>query len=326
MATDREIHPRAEMRPGPPAASRLTGSGSSIPFVPALALRSDPGASAPTVARHGSWVPARGGLHAGAWAAELAGTAILVFGGLSAVVLDFGAGSPVATAIPSASARLLLTGALFAGTGALVTVSPIGRRSGAHLNPAVTLAFWLTGHVHPHDFAGYVGGQLAGALAGAAALVAVWGRAAASVHDGVTQPGAGIGQPEAAAIEALMTAALVLTILLFVSDARTMRWTPAAVWAVVTLLVWQGAPFTGTSLNPARSLGPALVGANVHALWVYLVGPPAGAVLAVALQRLVLPGVVPLTAKLFHLAGDRPTTLGHFPGAIGEAAVDEPAA
>ncbi len=287
--------------------------------MPAPSIRARPGTSAVARSHHGPWQPARGGFHPGEWAAEFLGTAILVFGGLSAVVVDFGAGSPVAHLLPATSPRLLLTGALFAGTGALVTVSPIGRRSGAHLNPAVTLGFWLTGHVHFHDLVGYVAGQLAGALVGAMALVAIWGRTAASVRDGVTQPATGLGEPRAAVIEALMTAALVLTILVFVSSTRTMRWTPLAVWAIVTVLVWQGAPYTGTSLNPARSLGPAAVAGDWHALWVYVAGPLTGAVLAVALNRLVLPDVIPLTAKLFHRPGDRPTTLGHFPGAVRAA-------
>ena len=242
-----------------------------------------------------------------------------MFGGLSAVVIDFGAGSPVAQVLPGHSPRLLLTGALFAATGALVTISPIGRRSGAHLNPAVTLAFWLTGHVSSVDLFGYVLGQTLGALAGAVALAAVWGARAASVHDGLTQPAPGLSEPAAAVIEAAMTAAMILGILLMVSSSRTMRWTPLAVWVIVTLEVWQGAPFTGTSLNPARSFGPALVSADFHAYWVYVVGPLAGAGVAVAIQRFALPDVVPVTAKLFHLASDGRTSLGHFPSAVRHA-------
>ena len=72
--------------------------------------------------------------HLSEWGAELAGTAILMLGGLTAVALDFGRGSPVAAAIPSVSARLLLTGALFAATGSLVAISPLGRLSGAHVH------------------------------------------------------------------------------------------------------------------------------------------------------------------------------------------------
>ena len=90
------------------------------------------------------------------WAAELAGTTLLMIGGLSAVTMDFGAHSPVAPLLPSHSLRLLLTSALFAGSGPLVAISPLGRMSGAHLNPAVSLAFWLAGKMHDHDVAAYV--------------------------------------------------------------------------------------------------------------------------------------------------------------------------
>ena len=260
----------------------------------------------------GAWRPARGGIHLAEWAAELVGTAILLLGGLSAVCLDFGSNSPVAPVLPSVSARLLLTGVLFAGSGVLVTLSPIGRRSGAHLNPAVTLAFWLTGHVHPHDLVGYVGAQLAGAIIGASVVAFAWSSTASSVHLGLTQPGSGVSEAAAAAIEAAMTCLLVVTILVFVSTPATMRWTPAAVWVVVSVLVWQGASLTGTSLNPARSTGPAVVVGDVHALWVYVAGPLLGTSLAVAVRRLALPGLVPLTAKLYHAHGDTGTNLGHF--------------
>ncbi len=106
----------------------------------------------------------------GSWLCEFLGTALLFGGGLSAVFLDFGQGSPVAAHLASTSARLLLTGLLFAGTGSLVALSPLGRRSGAHLNPVVTLAFWTQRKVHPHDLGGYVVAQLAGAVAATVCL------------------------------------------------------------------------------------------------------------------------------------------------------------
>jgi aquaporin Z len=242
--------------------------------------------------------PPRGGVHLVEWASELVGTFVLVFGGLSAVVLDFGTGSPVAPLVPSASARLLLTGLLFAGCGSLVAISPPGRRSGAHLNPAVSFAFFCRRHLHPGDLAGYVVAQCGGALAGAFALRLAWGTRAASVHDGLTAPGRGLSALEAAGVEALMTAVLVGTILVFVSSARTARFTPLAVWIVVAVLVWKGAPYTGTSLNPARSLGPAVVTGDFHELWAYVAGPVGGSAVAVALFALVPRAT--LTAKLFH--------------------------
>jgi len=232
------------------------------------------------------------------WGAELAGTALLMLGGLGAVTLVFGSHSPVAIMMPSRSLRLLLTGALFAATGSLIAVSPLGRLSGAHLNPAVSLAFWMSGKMHRHDIAAYVTAQCVGAVLGVALLRATWPDFA-SVGYGVTKPDPLIAPAAAVAIEAGMTALLVLTILIFVSRMRTARWTPLAVWVVVALLVWQGAPLTGTSLNPARSLGPALVAPNLHDLWIYLVGPPIGSILV---TLLVVGGMRrrPLTAKLFH--------------------------
>jgi aquaporin Z len=238
------------------------------------------------------------GWHVAEWACELAGTAILVLGGLSAVVLNFGAESPVTPAVPSHGARLLITGLLFAGCGSLVAVSPLGRRSGAHLNPAITLAFWCRRHVRLGDLGGYVASQCFGALAGTAVLRLAWGEQAASVRFGVTLPGRGLGPLQAAGVEALMTAVLVFTIFAFVSSPRTTRWTPLAVWIVVAILVWQGAPYTGTSLNPARSLGPAIVAGYLTDYWAYVVGP-----LGCALSAVVVWALVPrttLTAKLFH--------------------------
>ena len=250
------------------------------------------------------WSPMRGGLHWAEWACELAGTFLLVAGGLSAVVLDFGSGSVVAAHVPSSSLRLLLTGVLFGGTGALVAFSPLGRRSGAHLNPAVTFSFWLSGHVHGHDLGGYIGAQCLGALAGAAFVRVAWGARAVSVHDGMARPGPGVSDLGAAGLEMLMTAGLVLVIMLCLSSRRTARLTPLAAWVAVAILVWRGAPYTGTSLNPARSLGPAVVAGDFSHFWVYVAGPLGGALLAVALLRFVPADVVPLTAKLFHRRGD----------------------
>jgi aquaporin Z len=259
-----------------------------------------------------------GGFHLVEWACELAGTALLLLGGLSAVALDFARGSPVAALLPSASARLLLTGMLFAGSGSLVAISPLGRRSGAHINPAVTLAFWIERRVHRHDLAGYLTAQFLGAIAGVAVWRLLWGGRTASVADGITAPGPGVSAPEAVAIEALMTGLLVLVIFAFLSRPATMRWTPLAVWFTVAMLVWLGAPFTGTSLNPARSLAPALLGLRLSSLWIYFVGPPVGAAVASILAVRLFGGVRPLTARLFHDP--------RFPGVfLREVARSEPA-
>jgi aquaporin Z len=250
---------------------------------------------------------AQGGLHWLEWGCELAGTALLMIGGLSAICLDFGSGSAMSRAVPSHSLRLLITGLLFAGTGSLVAVSPLGRRSGAHLNPAVTVMFWLRRHVHALDLAGYVVAQCLGALVGTAIVRVLWGTTALGVHLGVTQPGHGLSAPAAAAVEGLMTTALLFTILVMVSSVRRARWTPLVVWPLIAVLVWQGAPWTGTSLNPARSLGPAVLLPTYRDLWVYLIGPLSAALLAVGIFALV-PGET-MTAKLFH-DPSYPSTMG----------------
>jgi len=262
---------------------------------PAVVPGPEPSPGAPGLSH-----PPREGWHWREWSAEGAGTGILVLGGLSAVCLDFGAGSPMLGLIPFSSLRLLITGLLFAGTGSLVAISPLGRLSGAHLNPAVTLAFWVSGHVSRSDLLGYLGAQFLGALAGGVVLRLAWGAVSVSVGDGRTGPHPGVSAAAAVGIEALMTAVLILAIFACTSSGRTARWTPLVLWLVIALLVWRGAPYTGCSLNPARSLAPAVISSHFGSLWIYLVGPPLGA-LAAAWAFIQAPfGLRPVTAKLYH--------------------------
>ncbi len=244
--------------------------------------------------------PPRNGWHWAEWGAEGLGTAILVLGGLSAVCLDFGARSPVLHLVPSSSLRLLITGLLFAGTGSLVAVSPLGRLSGAHLNPSVTLAFWTSGHVSRSDLLGYWASQFLGALLGVGVLRLAWGHVAGSLQDGRTAPHPGVTPIAALVIEALLTAVLILAIFATTSSARTARLTPLVLWIVIALLVWRGAPYTGCSMNPARSLAPAVISGDFSSLWIYLVGPILGAVVAAWLFVMAPLGLRPVTAKLYH--------------------------
>ena len=98
---------------------------------------------------------------------EAIGTALLVLVGLSVVIMMFGAGSPIAPVVPNEALRRLITGFLFGTTGALIALSPIGRESGAHINPIVTLGFCLMGRLDATTAAGYAVAQLVGAAAGA---------------------------------------------------------------------------------------------------------------------------------------------------------------
>ncbi len=248
-----------------------------------------------TAARMSPRTDVHHGWHWAEWGAEVLGTALLLFGGVSAICLDFGPRHPP---LPHA-VRLLLTGLLFAGSGSLVALSPIGRRSGAHLNPAVSLGFFVQRHLSRGDLLGYVAAQCAGAVAGVAVVELVWGHVARALRLGATMPGHGLTAWQAALVEAGMTTLLVGMIFTFVSSPRTTRFTPLANVVLVASLVWGVGPYTGTSLNPARSLGPALLLPTWHAFAAYVVGPLAGALTACAGWGLVRSRQT-LTAKLFH--------------------------
>ena len=243
-------------------------------------------------------------LHWPEYGAELLGTAWLVFVGLSAVVFDFAVGLPMSHLVPDASLRRLITGVIFAGSGSLVAISPPGKLSGAHINPSVSLAFWTHGKLRTLDLFGYVIGQLIGAIIGAALLALVWRQCALDgLHDGATVPGAGYPLWFVFLAELALTFLLVLMIFLFVSVHSLMRWTPLMNWILVAVMVWVEAPVSGTSLNPARSLGADLIAWFWQSQWLYCIAPPLGALLAVAVFRLLSAGERDvLTGKLFHVA------------------------
>jgi aquaporin Z len=241
-------------------------------------------------------------LHWPEYGAELVGTAFLIIVGLSAVVFDFGQGLPMSHLIPSMSLRLLIMGLIFAGSGSLVAISPFGRLSGAHINPSVSLAFLVQGKMQVHDFFGYVIGQIAGAILGEVILVLAWGSYAASVHNGMPLPGAGYPLWLVFLAETVLTFLLVFLIFVFVSSHRMMHWTPLMNWLLVATMVWQEAPISGTSLNPARSFAPALLTGLWLDQWIYWLAPPLGALFAVGAFRLLSAGERDvLTGKLFHV-------------------------
>jgi aquaporin Z len=207
-----------------------------------------------------------------AWVAEGLGTALLVLAIVLVVALSVAAGSPLADALPGSGAQFLAVGVLVAPCVAALALSPIGRVSGAHLNPAVTLAFWVLGRLSPRDLMGYVGAQLVGGLAGAAAGQALLpGPAWRSIGGTVTHPE--VPAAAAFALEAGMTALLLVVILAFSSSERLMRLTPLAIVPVLTAIIWLGSPWTGASINPARSEGPAVAFGDRADLWLYLLAP-----------------------------------------------------
>ncbi|MCO5999082.1 MIP/aquaporin family protein [Actinoallomurus rhizosphaericola] len=216
--------------------------------------------------------------------AEFAATAILLALTVSAIVVGFATGSPIVTAIPCHDLRRLLTGILIAGIAVAIVYSPLGRTSGGHMNPAITLAFFLLRKLTPRSAAAYAAAQFGGAVTGVLLALLTWDHSAADVRLGATVPALG-GPAACLGAEAAMTFLLVTLILNFVDRPRLMPFTGAAAALLVAVLFFVERPISGTSLNPARSLGPALVGSVWTGLWVYLTAPPLGALAAALLYR-----------------------------------------
>ncbi len=237
--------------------------------------------------------------------AEFIGTALLILVGLSVVIVDFGAGSPVVTWLPDAGMRRLITGFLFGSTGALIAVSPVGKISGAHINPVVTLAFYLKNKLTLRDTFGYILAQFAGAVVGAWPLL-LWGAAGRSVNFGVTVPGIGDGNWAALGGEVLTTMGLILGLFLFLGHKRLRPFTPLLFPFLYALMVYLEAPLSGTSTNPARSFGPAVIAGVWQGWWIYLIGPLAGMLISLCL--LEFDGLKKFkveVAKIYHFSHDR---------------------
>jgi MIP family channel proteins len=203
--------------------------------------------------------------------------------GLAAFALVFaGCGAIIADASYDGALGTVGIGLVF-GLIIMVMVYATGHLSGAHINPAVTVAFTLTRHFPAREAIAYVGAQLLGAVAAALVLLAVWPGQPADL--GATLPSVGVGS--AVVYEAVLTAFLMFVIMAVATDARAVGSAAAiAIGATVGLDALFGGPVTGASMNPARSFGPALVSGTWTDFWIYLVGPLAGAALgALAYQR-----------------------------------------
>ena len=223
-------------------------------------------------------------LHPQMYASELVGTALLVFLGLSIVIALWGSGAPFASWPIAPDARRLLNGFLFGSVGAAIAFSPIGRMSGAHINPAMTFAFWLEGKLRWRDASCYVFAQLIGAALGSAALL-LWGSIGASDEWGASLPNRSVPDWLPIADETVCTFLLVLLIFVFAAHKVTQPFTPLVNPPLFAVLTWLEAPLSGASANPARSFGPALIAWIWQGWWVYWIGPCLGAGLAVAVLR-----------------------------------------
>ncbi|MGY1805590.1 MIP/aquaporin family protein [Blastococcus sp. SYSU D00922] len=212
---------------------------------------------------------------------EFTGTAILVFAGTSAAV---------ASAVRGDDVFDTLAVVLAFGVTLVALVAAFGHVSGAHLNPAVTLGLAATGRF-PWAAAGvYVVAQLAGGLAGAAATwLSYGGRARSEAALGATVPADGVSVGRAFVVELLVTFVLVLVVVSVATDDRAeSAIAPVAVGFALAAGIFVAGPLTGGAVNPARAFGPDLLAGEVGSLWLYLVAPTVGGILAALLYDRVL--------------------------------------
>ena len=220
-------------------------------------------------------------------ASELIGTFVLVFIGVGAVN-----GSIAATKTGD-----LLAIAFAFGIAVAAVVAATGHISGAHINPAVTLGLLAAGKVKPADAVVYWISQVAGAVLAAFASEAL--RGAGAARKGATVLSLSAATPTAqlvrgVVIEAVLTFILVLVIFGTAVDMRAQKMPALFIGLTVTADILVGGPYTGASMNPARSFGPALIGNVWEGHWVYWVGPLAGGALGGLLYAtLFLPRTAP---------------------------------
>ncbi|MBM4405485.1 MAG: MIP family channel protein [Chloroflexi bacterium] len=204
---------------------------------------------------------------------EFVGTFILVFVGTGAIVIDVVTGGTVGN---------LGIGLTF-GLIVMAVIIATGHISGAHINPAVTLAFALTRHFPKRDILPYWIAQLAGACAAGAIVLGLFGD--------VRQLGATLPRDTASQafiIEFFLTTILMFVIMAVATDARIIKSNAAiAIGAVVALEATYAGPITGASMNPARSFGPSLVSGYFADQWVYWLGPILGALFGAFLYKFI---------------------------------------
>ena len=233
---------------------------------------------------------------------EVIGTGALLLSGLSLVIFMFGAHSPVLWFVVNEGWRRRITGFVFGSFGALISLSRVGRESGAHLNPVVTLAFFLMGKLDARTAVVYVLGQLTGAILGCVPLLA-WGEMGRSVAFGATLPGQTYPLRTVLLGEVVTTFCLITLLCVFIGFRALRRFTPAMIPVLFAIMSYWEAPISGTSCNPARSLGPALISGQWHGWWIYWVGPLIGTLLAILFCNALALKVE--VAKLYHFETDR---------------------
>jgi MIP family channel proteins len=222
-------------------------------------------------------------------AAEVIGTFFLVLIGPGAAMVNAWSGGLVG--VPGVALAFAFV--------VIAMVYALGHVSGAHINPAVTIAFWSARRFPARDVVPYVVAQCAGAVAAAATLQGVLGPVG---HLGATVPAISIGATFV--VEWLLSFVLMFVIVAVATDDRVAPgFAPLAVGLTVGFCALTGGPLTGASMNPARSFGPAFVGGFWTAHWVYWLAPVTGMVAAARLYDWLRDAKTPTASRPFGIQG-----------------------
>jgi aquaporin Z len=209
--------------------------------------------------------------------------------------------SPILQSIEDSFVRRTLFGVAMALTAIGIIYSPWGRRSGAHMNPSLTLSFLALGKIAPWDALFYVASQFTGGALGVALAELLLGFPLkhSSVNYVVTAPGSG-GTGIAFWAELLISTLMMTMVLLVSNTKRLSRFTGLFAGALVAIFITFEAPFSGMSMNPARTLASGLAAHDFPAIWVYFTAPPIGMILAGQIYKFRRGAHAIFCAKLNH--------------------------
>ncbi len=233
---------------------------------------------------------------------EAAELGIFMLSACSFVALIEYSGSPIHHLISDPFLRRMLIGLAMGLTAILIVYSPMGKRSGAHFNPAVTLTFLRLGKIAPWDAVFYMLAQFIGALLGVMLATVLLGKmliANPRVNYVATLPGSA-GISTAFIAEVSISFGLMLTVLLVSNTKRLNRYTALFAGALVAIYITFEAPISGMSMNPARSFGSAFSAHIWSALWIYFIAPPIGMLLAAEAYLAIKGASSVLCCKLHH--------------------------
>ena len=215
-------------------------------------------------------------------------TSILLFGVASIVRWVIGP-SVISRSIPQIHTELVLVGAAVALLLAGLILSPLGRASGGHMNPAISLAMWRFGVFPGVGIVPYTIAQLLGSVVGVVAARLLWGHVIAErpVAYAALQPGPLWSFAELFAAETVSMAVIVLIVGMCLAEDRLAPFVPWVVGILIGMAIAVLGTSTGGSVNPARQFGPAVMSGQTHFLWVYLLAPMLGAVIAAWLRQTI---------------------------------------